>query len=67
MNDARRARVALLALGAILVITASWWAMALWPVAASAPEWFLRTREVCFGATATGLPNAGGWLLLAPA
>jgi hypothetical protein len=27
-------------------------------------EWFLRTREVCFGASADGLPHAGGWLQL---
>jgi protein SCO1/2 len=33
-------------------------------VEASAPEWLLRTREVCFGAAADGLPNAGGWVLL---
>src|SRR5690606_9297901 len=30
----------------------------------AAPDWVVRTREVCFGATRTGLPNAGGWLLL---
>lgn len=52
------------ALAGILAVTAGWWALALWPVEAAAPQWFLRTREVCFGATATGLPNAGGWLLL---
>jgi len=48
----------------ILVVTASWWALALWPVGPEAPQWFLRTRDVCFGATAGRLPNAGGWLLL---
>jgi protein SCO1/2 len=52
------------ALGAIVGITASWWALALWPVDSAAPEWLLRTREVCFGSTADRLPNAGGWLLL---
>ena len=61
---ASRGWTALAALALILAITASWWAMALWPVGASAPGWFLRTRVVCFGATASGLPNAGGWLLL---
>jgi protein SCO1/2 len=45
------------------VVTAAWWALALWPVAA-APPWFLRTRDVCFGSSASGLPNAGGWVLL---
>jgi protein SCO1/2 len=52
------------ALAAILIVTASWWALALYPVGPAAPEWILRTREVCFGATENGLPNAGGWLLL---
>ena len=61
---ASRGWTALAALALILAITASWWAMALWPVGASAPGWFLRTRVVCFGATASGLPDAGGWLLL---
>jgi protein SCO1/2 len=59
-----RAWPALTALAAILVVTASWWALALWPVGTSSPEWVVRTREVCFGATRSGLPNAGGWLLL---
>jgi protein SCO1/2 len=58
-----RARTALGALAAIVVITASWWALALWP-AADAPTWVLRTRETCFGTAATGLPDAGGWLAL---
>jgi protein SCO1 len=52
------------ALAAILAITAGWWALALWPVATDAPEWLLRTREVCFGSTTDGLPEAGGWVLL---
>ncbi len=29
------------------------------------PEWLLRTREVCFGATRNTLPTAGGWIMLA--
>jgi protein SCO1/2 len=61
---ASRAWTAVSALAAIFVITASWWALALWPVDEATPAWFLRTREVCFGTTETGLPNAGGWLLL---
>jgi protein SCO1 len=64
MTSPGRAWAALGALGAILAITASWWALALWPVGTDTPEWLLRTREVCFGAVADGLPNAGGWLLL---
>jgi protein SCO1/2 len=64
MISRSRAGTALGALAAILAITASWWALALWPVGPSVPGWFLRTRVVCFGATPSGLPNAGGWLLL---
>jgi cytochrome oxidase Cu insertion factor (SCO1/SenC/PrrC family) len=64
MTPSARGLAAVAALGAIVVITASWWALALWPVSGEAPEWFLRTRQVCFGSDATRLPNAGGWLLL---
>ena len=56
--------LALAALGAVGMVTAAWWVLALYP-AASAPEWMLRTRYVCFGAPPGGLPNAGGWILLA--
>lgn len=64
MTASTRAWTALATLALILAITASWWALALWPVGPSAPDWFLRTREVCFGTTPSGLPNAGGWVLL---
>lgn len=60
----RRGALALAALAAILVVTAAWWALALWPVGAGAPAWIERTRAVCFGVGATGLPNAGGWIVL---
>ena len=63
MTVGARARTALGAFAAIVAITASWWALALWP-AADAPTWVLRTRETCFGTAATGLPDAGGWLAL---
>ena len=56
--------VALAALGVVGLVTAAWWVLALYP-AASAPEWMVRTRYVCFGAPPGGLPNAGGWILLA--
>lgn len=59
-----RPSLAVAALWAILAITAAWWALALWPLDAAAPDWVARTREICFGATHTGLPHAGGWLLL---
>lgn len=55
---------ALVALVTIIVITASWWALALWPTDDTAPAWLLRTREVCFGTAETGLPDAGGWMVL---
>ena len=28
------------------------------------PEWLVLTRQVCFGTSETGLPDAGGWLVL---
>ena len=46
---AGRPGLALLTLVAIIAITAAWWALALWPVGASAPEWLARTRSACFG------------------
>jgi cytochrome oxidase Cu insertion factor (SCO1/SenC/PrrC family) len=55
--------IPLAALGLILLITAGWWALALWPIAVH-PGWLARTREVCFGTGLDGLPSAGGWLLL---
>jgi protein SCO1 len=60
----RRSAAAVAALGAIAVITAAWWALALWRVGDSAPEWMLRTRLVCFGASGDGLPDAAGWTVL---
>jgi cytochrome oxidase Cu insertion factor (SCO1/SenC/PrrC family) len=58
-----RARAAAAALAVILAVTAGWWALALWPVD-DAPAWLLLTRETCFGTAETGLPDAGGWLVL---
>lgn len=46
-----------------LVATAGWWALALWPLRA-APDWVARARAICFNTTASGLPDASGWLLL---
>lgn len=59
-----RPGAALIALAAILAITAAWWALALWPLGNLPPEWLVRTRAACFGAAPGGLPNAGGWILL---
>lgn len=64
MTARERRGVALAALAAIGLVTAAWWALALYP-AATAPEWVNRTRLACFGAAPGGLPNAGGWILLA--
>lgn len=54
----------LVALGAIVVVTVAWWALALWPVRGAAPEWLARTRAACFGIYDNGLPDAGGWVAL---
>lgn len=59
----RRGWLPVAALGALLLITVGWWALALWPVPAD-PRWLARAREVCFGAGPDGLPSAGGWVLL---
>ena len=59
-----RPGVASLALLSIMVITAAWWALALWPTGAVEPEWLQRTRAVCFGSMPGGLPDAGGWIVL---
>ena len=64
MNTTGRARAAGTVLVAIVAITASWWALALWPVGSEAPGWLLLTREVCFGSRANALPSPAGWLLL---
>lgn len=64
MSEGARARTALAALAAILIVTAAWWALALWPADGETPAWVLRTREACFGRTESGLPDAGGWILL---
>jgi cytochrome oxidase Cu insertion factor (SCO1/SenC/PrrC family) len=53
-----------MALAAILVVTAAWWALALWPVGTVQADWLERTRAACFGAMPGGLPDAGGWILL---
>lgn len=57
-------RGALLALAAVLGVTAAWWAAALWPLPAGVPAWVVRARAVCFGTGVSGLPDAAGWLAL---
>jgi cytochrome oxidase Cu insertion factor (SCO1/SenC/PrrC family) len=46
-----------------LAVTASWWALAFAPLPVAA-EWLSRTRAVCFGTLANGLPDTWGWMLL---
>lgn len=60
----RREFAALGALTVILLITASWWALALWPLPGDAPFWLVRTRAVCFGSAHDGLPTTAGWMAL---
>src|SRR5690606_31610936 len=56
MTPGARGNAAVAALVLIALVTASWWALALWPID-GASDWIVRTREVCFGATRDGLPN----------
>ncbi len=66
MNErlATRHVVSLVALAAIVVITLCWWGLALWPLPGTAPHALLRARAICFGTTATGLPDGVGWMTL---
>ena len=59
-----REAAVLTALATILGLTASLWALALWPLPTDAPLWLARTRAVCFGTTSSGLPDASGWLVM---
>jgi cytochrome oxidase Cu insertion factor (SCO1/SenC/PrrC family) len=61
---AGRHRASLAALGAILVITLAWWALALWPLPAAASPVLLRARTICFGTADNGLPSGTGWMML---
>lgn len=60
----QRPFVAVATLAVILVITAAWWTLALWPPASDTPGWVERTRLACFGASPGGLPDAGGWMVM---
>lgn len=63
MTDARRTW-GRAALAGVITVTAAWWALALWPLPATSPDWLSRTRAVCFGTTPSGLPDVQGWMLL---
>jgi cytochrome oxidase Cu insertion factor (SCO1/SenC/PrrC family) len=58
--------------GALIVwmgATLFWWAFAFAPLPPEPPPWLTAARQACFGAPASGLPDAAGWimLVLAPA
>jgi protein SCO1/2 len=61
MTLERREAVALGGLATIALISAAWWALALWPAGDVPPEWLARTRAVCFGTRPDGLPGPEGW------
>jgi cytochrome oxidase Cu insertion factor (SCO1/SenC/PrrC family) len=58
------ARAAVAALYFVLIVTALWWALALWPTPGAPPAWLARARWVCFNVGPSGLPDAAGFLLL---
>lgn len=60
----RQSLLAVVALVFIIAVSVAWWSLALWPLDSTSADWIVRTRFVCFGASHTGLPNAGGWVLL---
>jgi protein SCO1 len=63
-TEEKDARLALLAMGGVFLITLGWWALALWPVPGGDPEWLERARVVCFNAGPDGLPDVSGWMML---
>lgn len=66
-DGAREAGYVVAAAALIALVTAAWWALALWPAGratAAAPAWLERLRLVCFGVHADGLPDTAGWLAL---
>src|SRR3990170_1943817 len=65
-GSAMRVREAavLTALATILGLTASLWALALWPLPTDAPLWLPPPPAGCFGTTSSGLPDASGWLVM---
>lgn len=60
----RREAEALALFGALTVITVGWWALAFWPTGGPGGELLQRTRDVCFGTRASGLPDGAGWMAL---
>jgi cytochrome oxidase Cu insertion factor (SCO1/SenC/PrrC family) len=62
--SAVRELAALGALAFLGVVSAAWWAFALWPIPEQPAAWLARARYVCFNVGPSGLPDASGWLLL---
>jgi cytochrome oxidase Cu insertion factor (SCO1/SenC/PrrC family) len=60
----RRSAGALVLFTILSVVTVGWWALAFWPAGAPSGELLERTRDVCFGTSATGLPDSAGWMAL---
>jgi protein SCO1/2 len=44
--------------------TLFWWAFAFAPLPSAPPPWLAAARAACFGASASGLPDAAGWMML---
>lgn len=51
-------------LGVWLASTMSLWALAFAQVHPDAPKWLSSAQAACFGTLSSGLPGAGGWVLL---
>ncbi len=48
-----------------ILMTSAWWTLAFWPLSADSPGWISAAKIACFGsAPGSGLPDAGGWLML---
>ena len=46
MGIDRRGAAGLVALAVLVIVSAAWWALALWPTANETPEWLVRARFV---------------------
>ena len=47
-----------------LAVTMALWWFALLPVGESTPAWVAKAQAACFGTTMSGLPDAGGWIMI---
>jgi cytochrome oxidase Cu insertion factor (SCO1/SenC/PrrC family) len=51
-------------LGLWAISSLAWWTFAFWPAADNQIEWLRAAQYACFGSGESGLPDAGGWLML---